>query len=131
MMPTKERLAKERQRKLEEKRLDEILGPLAGQLGEVDLSLNEIAIEAARSYTNLVKFDENGVPYRCVLHPEKPGNDKSVDKRRDNALRLKGLYPDQWGKDGGPKRIAIAEGIDISDNDNILRAIQKYFKDFP
>lgn len=131
-MPTKERLAKERARKQEEKRLDEIFGPLAGQLGEVDLTLNEMAIEAARSYTNLGKFDENGEPYRCVLHPEKPSNDKRADERRAEALRLKEKYPEQWSARGGSKYIAIAEGVDMTNaNDNPLRKIQKYIEDFP
>lgn len=124
-MPTKERRAKERARELEEKRLDEILAPLAEQFDNADLTLNEIAIKAARPYnTNLIKFYENGQPYRVALHPEKPSNDERADERRAEALRLKQKYPDKWGVRSWAKWIAGKEDLGA-------RAIQKYFKDFP
>lgn len=131
-MPTKERLAKEQARRLEEKRLDEIFGPLAEQLDNVDLALNEYVQKEIGFYaTNLCKHDENGEPYKAVLHPEKPSNDKRADERRAEALRLKDKYPDQWRR-GGPKCIAIAEGVDMTNaNDNPVRKIQRYRKDFP
>lgn len=121
-MPTKERLAKERARRLEERRLDEIFGPLAGQLGEVDLTLNEYVQKEIGFYaTHLCKHDENGEPYKAVLHPEKPSNDKRTEERRAEALRLKEKYPKQWGKRAD--LIAKKEG-------KVIRTIQKYFKDF-
>ncbi len=121
MMPTKERLAKERQCREEGK----ALGAPPNYLANVDMALNEDLQKNIGFYaTNLVAFDENGEPYKKVPHPEKPSNDKRADGRRAEALRLKEKYPKKWGKRAYAKWIAGTEGVGI-------RTVQKYFKDFP
>jgi len=122
MMPTKKRLAKER----EKKKRDEAFAVLPEHLVGADLSLNEIVQKDIGFYcTNLCKHDENGEPYKAVLHPEKPSNDKSADERRAEAFRLKEKYPDHWCRSGA-KWIAGEKGVSMG-----VRAIQKYIKDFP
>lgn len=127
MMPTKERLDKERLRKQE----IEAFGTIPEHMANADMSLNEIVLQELGFYrTNLCKYDKNGEPYKVALHPEKPSNDKRAAEKFAEALRLKDKYPCHWGKRGGPKCIAIAEGMNM-DNDNAIRKIQKYFIDFP
>ena len=132
MMPTKARKAREREKKARNEELDKAFAVLPGQFTDADMSLNEIIQKEIGFYsTNLCKHNENGEPYKAVLHPEKSGNDRSAEAKRAEALRLKGKYPQQWCKRGGAKIIAIAEGINIAQTDNLIRKIQKYFRDFP
>jgi len=118
-MPTKKRLAKER----EKKKRDEAFAVLPAHLLGADLSLNEIVQKDIGFYcTNLCKHDKNGEPYKAALHPEKPSNDKSAAERRAVATQLKEKYPKHWGRRAD--LIAKKEG-------KVIRTIQKYFKDFP
>jgi hypothetical protein len=134
-MPTKKRLAIEREKALEQKRMAEIFNNLPKNITAHDLEVtrNLGYDEKTWNYirTNLVKFDADGQPYRVAPHPEKKDNEKRRDFRRAEAARLKGLYPHFWGMPSGAKNIAILEEIDISKKDNLLRKIQKYFNDFP
>lgn len=126
-MPTKKRLAKER----EKKKRGEAFAVLPEHLVGADLSLNEIAESIDKNYfCNWVTYSADGETAYKDPHPEKKGNTVKTDKRRAEALRLKEKYPDQWGKRGGPKCIAIAEGMDMA-NDHPPRKIQEYFNDFP
>lgn len=121
-MPTKERLAKERARKLEEKRLEDAFAMLPEHLAGADMSLNEMAVDIDVDYFyNWVTYSADGETAYKNPHPEKPSNDKRADERRAEALRLKELYPKQWGKRAD--LIAKKEG-------KVIRTIQKYFKDF-
>lgn len=134
-MPTKERLAKERERKAMRKQAEDHIRQRKTPLSPEFLARSKALVTALMDIgiygTNRVKFDENGDPY-WNDNPAKESNDRSAVERRAEALRLKEKYPEQWGKRGGPKCIAIAEGIDMTNtNDNPVRKIQRYRKDFP
>lgn len=130
-MPTKERLAKGRVRRLEEKRLDEIFGPLAGQLGEVDLTLNEIAEDIGIFTGGLAAFDEEGEPY---LHENtgKGGNDMRHSERFDTMQELKCKYSNIWGQRGAARKIVRNEKLSSNEKVKLsIRTVQQYIKDFP
>jgi alpha-L-fucosidase len=131
MMPTKERLARNRARELEQKRLDEIFGSLAEQSDNVDLSLNKIAEDIRIYQGGLVAFDEEGEPY---LHENtgKGGNDERRDNRKDAALELRRKYKDIWGKRGAARKIICNEKLSSKEKVKLsIRTVQQYIKDFP
>ena len=122
-MPTKERLAKEREKKKMDEALDKIFAVLPEHLVCADLSLNKIAESLDKRYFyNWVTYSDDGETAYKDPHPEKPSNDKRADERRAEAARLKEKYPKQWGVRAD--LIARKEG-------KVIRTIQKYFKEFP
>ena len=134
MMPTIKRRENERERALEKVRMARIVACTPRNCSSAEMAMTLSLAGDMRNWafhnTNLVKFDADGQPYRVAIHPEKVGNDKRKSKRREDALKLKEKHLEHWKVRGGAKAIAIAEGMDITKNDNAIRKIQKYIVDF-
>lgn len=125
-MPTKERLAKMR----EKKKRDEAFVVLPDHLVGADMSLNEAA-EALGIYTGgLVAFEECGEPY---LHENtgRGGNEKRREDRKDAARELQHKYSEIWGKHGAAGKIVRKEKRINTEVKLSVRTVQQYIKDFP
>lgn len=126
-MPTKRRLAKER----EKKKLDKIFDVAPEYLMAVDMSLNEAA-EVLGIYTGgLVAFDAGGEAY---LHQNtgKGGNEKRREDRKEVALELQRKYRDIWGLRGAARKILRNEKLTSKEKIKLsMRTVQQYIKDFP
>ena len=128
-MPTKERLAKKRDRERERKQLDEALGPITVEYSEADFELNKIAEDIGIYKGGLVIFNNQGEAH---LHPNtgRGGNEMRQEDRRDRALKLRRKYREIWGKRGHAKLIVYKENGDKGQKLSV-RTVQQYFKDFP
>ena len=103
-MPTKERIAKEKELEAIERELDELLLPKKGSLKDIFDLQSDLKSGCGIYLTNFISFDEDGNPWR---HADigRGGNEQREDDRRDRASRLKIKYPEDWCSRGGAGRI--------------------------
>ena len=105
-MPTRERIAKKNERMAVVQELDKLLTPISDSTKKL-FKVEQLGDKDIYS-TNFVYIDGEGEPY---VHENfgLGGNEQRKDDRSDAVNRLRSKYPDQWGRRGGAKHIALSE----------------------